>query len=224
VDETPLDTSLTLLGLDVAKYQDKMDAREWAIAYKMGYRFVFAKATDGITGKDSFYELHRRLAKQAGFFVGAYHFFRYGYDAKKQAEHFAKTANIQTGEMCAGDFEWDRYSANGKYGEGKRMDAAATDMAFTFLTEVERLTGVTPFCYTNRYFWEEKPKDAARFLKFPLWVPAYHTTIEKVKIPAPWKKPTVWQFADDLSLGDVKAIDENEFFGSLSQLEALTKK
>jgi len=57
-------------GLDVAKYQDKMDATEWKEAWDKGFRFVYAKCTDGATGKDAFYQLHRRLAKQQGFLFG----------------------------------------------------------------------------------------------------------------------------------------------------------
>lgn len=241
----PVDTSARVLGLDVAKYQDKLDPSEWARLFAMGYRFAFIKATDGLTGKDAYYEIHRKNAKAAGFIVGAYHFLRYGYDPLAQAAHFFKTAGRVTGELPPTiDVEWDRYTTgmNGKsYGENKRMDDWAETHAAYCAKHTLTKFGVRPIIYTNAYFWPEKVTMQDFWKLHTLWVPSYADSLNPggvhhiadlspaeialagkgVKMPHPWKQWNFWQDDDDLAIGDVKAIDTNVYRGSLEDLRKL---
>lgn len=238
-------TLARVLGLDVAKYQDRLDAVEWRQLFARGYRFVFAKCTDGRAGVDSYYELHRRLAKQAGFLVGPYHFLRFGYDALEQARHFARTAGHVAGELPPVlDLEWDRYTLDGKYGEGKRMDRWAEEHAMKFVVEAERLFGMQLIIYTNAYFFPEKCSYPEFWAARRCWIPSYadslnpggkhlleQLTVEElaragagVKVPSCWKAWNFWQDDDDLAIGDVKAIDTNVFRGSYEELRALVKR
>lgn len=218
-----------VLGLDVAKYQSKLDFLEWTQLYKMGYRFVFAKCTDGWAGKDAYYQLHRKLSKQAGFLFGPYHFLRFGYDPVTQAKHFHKNAGHLVGELPPVlDIEWDRYTLDKKYGEGKRMDNWADEHAIATVKAIKECFGMDPIIYTNAYFFPEKSKYPIFWKQFKCWIPSYSDSFkpsgDKVKVPSPWDRWDIWQTSDDLKIGDVTAIDTNLFRGSLDELKALVKK
>jgi len=241
--EKPEDPSVRVLGIDVAKYQDKLDPTEWAKLYAKGYRFVFAKATDGKAGLDSYYSYHRKNAKAAGFLVGAYHFLRYGYTAEEQASHHFKTAGRVSGELPSVlDVEWDRYTLDQKYGSDKRMDKWAENHAKKYVETLMLLNGgKKPIIYTNAYFWPEKCSFPEFWSQFLVWVPSYSDSLNPggkhvladlspaeiakagagVKIPSGWKQWNFWQDDDDLAIGDVKAIDTNVFRGSLEDLRKM---
>lgn len=226
---TPVDSLARTLGVDVAKYQDKMDASEWKKLWELGYRFCIAKCTDGNTGKDSFYQLHRRLSKAQGFLFSPYHFHRFGYSPKEQAEHFFKNSGHITGDLPPMlDVEWDHYTLNQKYGDKKRMDDWAADHVYEALMHIERLFGVIPWLYTNAYFWPEKVNNAERFTRYKLVVPSYADSLKpsgkNVKMPYPWKLWTIWQDSDDLKVGDTTAIDTDVYRGSLEELRHYVKR
>lgn len=237
---------LRVCGIDVAKYQDKLDPVEWKLLFTRGYRYVYAKASDGKAGVDPYFKAHRKGGKEAGFIFGAYHYFRFGYDGAEQARHFFQASGGQLlGELPpALDVEWDRYTLNQRYGEGKRMDEAAVGMVKKCAVEIERLFGVKPIIYTNAFFWPERIAHPEDFLKYLCWIPSYadshnpggqHELVkmkpedmlragEKVKVPHPWKQWDFWQDDDDLVTGDVQAIDTDLFRGSLEDLRKLTRQ
>lgn len=206
-------------GLDVSHYQTGMD---WKEAVAKGYKFCIAKAYDGKTGRDNLFVSHRANATTAGLTVGGYLFFRFDIDPILQAEKYMEFANPITGELppCV-DNEWDKYSE--KYGDGKHMDQEASDSLLRCLERVERLSGMVPILYTSYYFFQGFT-NPERFAKYPLWVPAYHTTLDKVKIPKPWTKPIIWQNRDDITIGHATKCDGNVFLGTIDELKALCKK
>lgn len=220
----PGDKLARVTGLDVSHYQDAVD---WKKAWDLGFRFCFAKATDGLTYKDDKYAMHREQAKRAGLIFGSYHFFRFAGSPTDQAHHFFRTTGgVGVGELpLVLDIEWDRKSE--RYSEGHIMDEAGAKAALACATEIERLSGITPIIYTNAYFFTGFP-NAARFSRFIPWIPSYSDSLkpsgDKVKVPAPWKSWTFWQDSEDFTLGKIKAIDTNVFRGSLDDLKALTRK
>lgn len=209
----------TVKGLDVSHYQDRVD---WKAAWDAGYRFAFAKATDGSGGIDAMFKTHKTDAKAAGFIFGAYHFYRFGYPAPEQMLNFMKVAGtVQSGELPHTiDVEWDRGST--KYGADSVMDAEAADDIWTASSVLAHSIGMSPMIYTNYYFWNPGVRGAT-FAQMPLWVPAYHTTIDKVKIPKPWTKITFWQDSESLTIGNVTEIDTNQFLGSMDDLRKLVR-
>ena len=72
-------------GIDVSYWDAGID---WPKVRATGQRYVFVKATEGITYKDSTFKFNWSGAKTAGLLRGAYHFFRCNVDAKKQADYF----------------------------------------------------------------------------------------------------------------------------------------
>lgn len=206
-------------GIDCAKWQTGINYKAVVDA---GFKFVFAKATDGLSGKDVAYNEHRQNAKKNGLIFGSYHFFRFDVDPLLQADNFLKTTGgVLPGELPPVlDLEWDRYSKN--YGEGKTMDNAAAANALKYLDKVEAATGMVPIIYTNYYFFQGF-SNPERFAKYTPWIPAYNTTANKVKVPPPWKKLVFWQYSESLKLGGVDAVDGNQYFGTLTELKKLCK-
>jgi lysozyme len=217
----PQGISERILGVDVSKYQKPLD---WNLAYKQGVRFAFIKASDGKSGADPAFKQHREAAKAAGILVGCYHYFRFDANPGEQADNFVKiTGGVLPGELPhVIDVEWDRYSK--KYGEGKRMDDAAVNLAHECLLLVALKTHKVPILYTNKYFWPDKVHLPERFDAYKIWVPSYAVkSVDQVKIPHPWKKLTFWQFSDKQNLGGVSPIDGDYFFGSIEELKAMVK-
>ncbi|MBP5366356.1 MAG: glycoside hydrolase family 25 protein [Bacteroidales bacterium] len=57
-------------------------------------QFVYMKATEGSSHKDTKYKTYIALAKKHGMNVGSYHFFRPRVSIKKQFENFKTTADV----------------------------------------------------------------------------------------------------------------------------------
>lgn len=228
--EPPKSFAARVLGLDVSHYQNRMASPEWLKLFSQGYRFVYAKCNDGHTGPDILYAKHRELAKLAGFLFGGYHYLRFDHDPKEQARQYHEACAHQVGELPPVlDVEWDKLTVkHPQYGKDGRMDEAAADMAYECLLEIERLFGVQPILYTNAYFWPNSLRNAERFKRFLVWIPAYAANLkpsgDKVHVPYPWKQWTFWQDFDQLACGPESRIDTNVFRGSLEDLQALTKK
>lgn len=217
-----------VLGIDVAHYQDELDPGEWYQLREKGYKFVFAKASDGATGVDKLYLSHRGNARNNSMLFGPYHFLRFGHDPIKQAQHFFETARHAVGDLPpALDIEWDRYTLDGKYGKDKRMDEWAEEHARKCALKIWTLFGVKPIIYTNKYFFPEKCKYPEFWAQFLCWIPSYADSFkpsgDKVAVPYPWRQWDIWQNDDDLKIGNVHGIDTNVFRGSLDDLKRLIK-
>lgn len=234
------DIQAPIKGVDVSHFQPS--SIDWHYLKGLGYRFAFAKATDGANGVDPMFHIHKTGAKAAGFVFGAYHFFRFDQGVIQQVQNFMKIAGPRvTGDLPHSlDIEWDRFSApnydkrsNGsyvdsnhgpKYGEGTVMDEHGAELVFQAKAALKAALGIPPIMYTNYYFWNPG-KHAADYADCTPWIPAYHTTADKVRIPAPWNKPKVWiwQNSEHLSVKGVADIDENTFFGGEEAFQALLK-
>jgi lysozyme len=214
---------ITTKGLDVSHFEPNI---EWGLAFDNGFRFAFAKATDGTGSKDSTFHQHRTNAKGAGLLFGGYHFLRFsGKSPEAQAEHFmSMMGEVKPGEIPPTiDVEWDRTTP--QYADGKEIDGKAADIALACLEHVEKLSGMTPIIYTAASFFRPTPLPE-RFARFPLWIANYH--VESPMVPAPWERWHFWQKTDKdefaRSITGGPDLDSNVFNGSLDQLTALVKR
>lgn len=208
-------------GVDVARYQSTID---WKLALSMGKRFCIAKASDGLrSSEDPMFDNHRAGSKAAGLIFGSYHFFRFDQDPIKQAENFLRiTGGVLPGELpLTLDVEWDNQSKNERYHDGGRIDEGGALKALQCLWHLKEKTGMAPIIYTSNGFFSGLKKPDA-FDEFIPWI-AHYTTFEKIKVPAPWKRPVFWQYSDDERINGVQAIDGDAFLGTFEELQALTK-
>lgn len=92
-------------GLDISHHQDEID---WNKLDKRYSQFIFIKATEGATHKDSRFEEYRTQARAHNIPVGAYHFFTFCKSGKEQAINFMETVPIDSCDLPpAIDLEFD---------------------------------------------------------------------------------------------------------------------
>ena len=91
-------------GLDVSNWNGAIN---WSKVAHAGYRFTFAKATEGTAYADKTYATNRNQSEAVGLVFGAYHFARPAgrglaaatASAINQANHFLAVAGPQPGEL-----------------------------------------------------------------------------------------------------------------------------
>lgn len=186
----------TCQGIDVSHYQSNVDYT--------GKSFVFIKASEGLFA-DSSFVTHWREATAAKVDKGAYHFFRPGLDALKQAEFFSRIvlSQLEKSELplC---MDWE-------VGVGQPCNERISGQLF--LETVEKLTGRTPIIYGSPYFLESLQLDA-NFARYKLWIS--HYGVKCPKVPDPFTNWTFWQYDDG---GGV--LDHSLFNGSVDKLASL---
>lgn len=197
-------------GIDISRHQGVID---WV---KLGlYReadtpiqFIFMKATEGSDFKDVTFDANFAKAKELGFMRGAYHFFSPRTSAKKQAEFFIKTVNLQSGDLPPVlDVE----------DIGQTSKKALQDSVAVWLTIIEDHYKVKPILYTS-YRFRTKNLAIPYFDQYPFWIAHYY--VGKLRYKGEWK---FWQHNDS---GKVPGIDHpvdlNVFNGGLEELKALS--
>lgn len=127
-------------GVDISNWQPNINYKALKDA---GVEIVIMKATEANYYKDPYMEKHYNGCKSVGIKVGFYHFFRCNVDAKTQAQYFV---NYIQGKSYDVKLVLDIESTEGQ------SKSTITNMARTFLEEVQRLTGTQPMIYTYTSF------------------------------------------------------------------------
>jgi GH25 family lysozyme M1 (1,4-beta-N-acetylmuramidase) len=191
-------------GLDVSNWNGAIN---WTKVAHAGYRFTFAKATEGTGYVDKTYTTNRNGSEGAGLVFGAYHFARPAgksvaaatASAIRQANHFLAVAGPQPGELppvldleVTGDLPTSRLLV----------------WTLAWLDDIYARTGVEPFVYTSPLFWKGRLGDstAAAATGTRLWI-AHWTANSKPTVPAQnwngrgWK---FWQWTDCVAVPGLK--------------------
>jgi GH25 family lysozyme M1 (1,4-beta-N-acetylmuramidase)/LysM repeat protein len=207
-------------GIDVSYWDAGID---WPKVRATGQRFVFVKATEGITYKDSTFKFNWSGAKTAGLLRGAYHFFRCNVDAKKQADYF-----IEYVKSFKDDAELPHVldlETNDGVNKEKIVPAAKV-----WLDRVEAAFGKKPIIYSGQYFLQDYfvvagggPPAWAK--DYPLWLAQYpNQYFEESKpfLPRGWFNWAFWQYSDKGVVNGINAaVDMNVFNGTLEELYKL---
>ncbi|MGN1205853.1 MAG: glycoside hydrolase family 25 protein [Eubacterium sp.] len=196
-------------GIDVSHYQGEID---WEKMKSYGMEFAYIKATEGSGYVDENFEENWREAEKAKLLCGAYHFFSFESEGKKQAEHFIKNVGDLKGRMIPViDVEY--------YGKYAKMPPDIEKMKKELQDMVKRLEekyGRKPMIYCT-YSVYRRYIDGA-FDEVPLWIRNVYYPPEDLG-----RKWTLWQYTDKAQLdgynGDEKAIDCNVFQGEKEQLQ-----
>lgn len=154
-------TPLPVHGVDISHHQSGIRI-DWAALKRAGVKWMYHKATEGISLKDSAYLKRREQAEAAGMPFGAYHFARpSGGDARAEARFFIDVADPSVGDLrpCL-DLETMEFVSG----------QALVDWADAFCDEVQRLTKAVPVVYTP-YILSDALEDRAIF-----WVPRYNNS------------------------------------------------
>lgn len=200
-----------LRGVDVSHYQGEID---WQQIREQGIDFAFIKATEGSSYVDERYEENRKNAREAGLYIGAYHFFSFDSPAASQAEHFIATAGEMSGALPpVVDIEY-----YGDKRENPPEKAQVVSGLQELLDALETEYGVKPVIYTTYTVYNKYIRNG--FQEYPLWI--RNVYYPPADIGREW---TFWQYSDTGELkgtaGEEKFVDLNVFRKGREELEKL---
>ena len=207
----------TVPGIDVSYWDSGID---WPKVRATGQRFVFVKATEGVSYSDPTFAGNWSGAKTAGLLRGAYCFFHPGLDPAKQAEYFIKAiqATKDNGELPhVLDLE----------AHDNQPKARIIERAKTWLDAVEAAFGKKPIIYSGQYYLQDYFSETGGgppvwAKDYPLWLAQYPTQYSPGMVPVlpkGWFKWTLWQYTDKGVVNGINAaVDMNLFNGTLEEL------
>jgi GH25 family lysozyme M1 (1,4-beta-N-acetylmuramidase) len=178
-------TPAGIAGIDISRYQLKVNLEAAADA---GIRFVFTKATQGTSVLDTWYARHVRDARNAGLFLGSYHFFDYRKDGVEQADWFVKAMRETGADMnvLPPVVDVECLASMGRANQGY----ARTQLR-AFVDRVYQRTGRMVMVYTSRSMWDKVTGGDTSFGDHPLWVACW--SCSSPHIPAGWTSWDFWQ-------------------------------
>lgn len=176
--------------------------------------FIFMKASEGTSYRDSKFGSYWKLAKTYGIMRGAYHFMHWDMGSGAAQAKYFKAAIDNGGGMEKGDLppvcDWE-YSSGGP-------KASNLKVGKEFLEEIAHLTGRRPIIYVSASVPGELG-EPSWMADYPLWIASYRAS---PRIPKPWTNWTFWQNAEDASIPGLGNKGDSDFFnGNLEDLKRL---
>jgi lysozyme len=194
-----------VLGIDVSHYQGVVD---WQQVARAGVRFVYIKATDGITYRDPEFYSHLKGAQAAGLQTGAYHFFEPDDDPIKQAGNFVTT--VQGLELTLMPMLDVEITSN-------RSAQLISSGVAKFIAEVEQRTGCQTILYSYGDYWQQNL--SAQFSSQPFWLADYADSPSVSEQAQAW---WLWQYSDSARVAGVKTqVDIDVVIAGESGLDAM---
>jgi lysozyme len=208
-----------ILGIDVSKWQSKIDWRK--VVDGTDYKFAFIKATENVGHVDGRFAENWRGAREVGLLRGPYHFGRpdkisrrstIESDAISEANHFHKvlTANGYLADDIHPVLDIETH------GIGDRKSSEVIDWVRAFLSRIEVLTGRPCIIYTGKSTWMFKFRNSADFFDSPLWQADYRETFHPI---TGWRA-SFRQYTTEGRVPGIKTkrVDKNQFFGTRDDL------
>ncbi len=152
----------TYLGIDVSSWQGYIDYDK---VRDDGVKYVYIKATEGISYTDKYLKYNYENAKRVGMKIGFYHFVRArtADRARQEARHFANAISGMEPE-CKLAMDFEEF--------GNLTINQINEISFAFLHEVKNITGKDLVVYSNTYSASTKfSQELAN--NYPLWVAHY---------------------------------------------------
>lgn len=192
-------------GIDISHHQQGIN---WDKFEKTLPAFVFLKATEGATHRDTRYLEYKAKLKEKGIPTGAYHFFSYKSGGIAQAKHFLEFAKLEKGDFPP--------VLDAEFTSGMPDKEKVRRELMAFIQYVEKETGVKPIIYCECDYYNKYLKGKLKG-NYPLWISDF------------WRKPSCgyefWQKTDKFKHPAFKGtIDYNVFNGSAEELEKLRMK
>ncbi|MFI5916905.1 GH25 family lysozyme, partial [Dactylosporangium sp. NPDC051541] len=209
----------SVLGMDVASYQGNIN---WTQQAANGAKFAYAKATEGTSYVNPYFNGQYNGAKAAGLYAGGYVFARPDSpDPVAQADYFldhAQFANDGKTLPVMLDLEWP-YQSGGTYVAPSPCYGVSTTAMVSwirnFVNEVRVRTGRPTLIYTNVNWWNPCTGNSSAFSDQLLDIAHYDTSAGT--LPPGWSSWTVWQYADAGTFPG----DQDVFNGSMTDLARL---
>ncbi|AND64680.1 glycoside hydrolase [Flavobacterium covae] len=198
-------------GIDLSEYQDDIN---WAKVKEIegGYpiEFVFIRATAGSNKVDKKFKKYWLKAKEKGFLVGAYHYYRPNENSIEQAENFIKQVTLVEGDFPPVlDIE--------KLPKAQSIKRLKVGLK-RWLEKVESHYGIKPIIYSSESYYEDFLKED--FEDYPFWI-ANYTAFYK-EIDPEW---SIWQLTENGKILGIKgSVDVNIYNGTSVTMKDLLIK
>jgi lysozyme len=207
-------------GVDVSNFNGDIN---WSKVAASGKSFAYVLDTDGLGSSNRLFDEQYSGAKDAGLFVGAYHFARPNSSAQAQADALLQTANYRKDGKTLPpmlDLEVDPNSG-GCYG---LSPSEMQDWVKTFTGRVKEATGHDVVLYANQSFWSQCMGDTTAFNSSnPLDLASYGSGSPPA--PGGWKTYTFWQNSSTGSVGGLSGdVDLDVFNGGMGDLKKFSGK
>lgn len=191
-------------GFDVSHHQQEI---QWQQISPEKYRFVYLKATEGGDFKDTKFQENWLKAREHGFLVGAYHFYRLCRDGSIQAQNFIDAVpNKPDALPPVIDLEYDSKCIN-TYSKEQLLSE------IQIMHDVlQKHYGKQPIFYISKAFYNIVL--TGHFPDVPLWVREYKGLPDLNNQP----KWTFWQHSNQGKIPGISTtVDLNVFYGSEQQ-------
>ena len=194
-------------GFDVSHHQGDV---QWREISPQAYRFVYLKATEGGDFKDTKFQDNWLQAREQGFLVGAYHFYRLCRGGAIQAQNFIETVPKKDDALPPViDLEYDSKCINTYSKEQLLQEIQAMH------DRLQQHYGKQPIFYISKAFYNIVL--AGEFKAAPLWVREYQGKPD-LKDNPDW---LFWQHSNQGQITGVpKAVDLNVFNGTEKDWQA----
>ncbi len=207
-----LPAGFTVHGIDVSRYQQRIDWESVASVHVDNRRihFAFIKATEGSWMQDPLFDYNWEHCKRNGIIRGAYHYFLPDISPRDQALHFIRTVRLRPGDLPpVVDIEEQR---------GMTIQQVRKYLK-VFLDSLQRHYGVRPIIYTHRDFYKRHFANQPAFKPYAFWIAHYYVGELSMPDDADWH---FWQHNDQGSIRGIEGrVDFNVFRGDSAALRKL---
>ncbi len=193
----PSTTTYPIRGIDISHHQGSID---WDELAKEKLDFVFIKSTEGGDFVDPLFSNNWKAARDGGYKVGAYHFYRLCKSGKEQAANIIKHVPLDGDLGPVLDLEFGANCATNQSKEEVLQEIR------TCLKLLEEHYTTPPILYVTREFYEAYVKN--EFEDYSLWIRSIYG---KPSIPEAWD---FWQYGNRGHLRGIKGyVDLNVYHG-----------
>nr|WP_130804876.1 GH25 family lysozyme [Acinetobacter ihumii] len=191
-------------GFDVSHHQGEIN---WSKISPEKFQFVYLKATEGGDFKDTKFQQNWLKAREKGFHVGAYHFYRLCRDGKTQAQNFIESVPKKSDALPPViDLEYDSNCIN-TYTKEQLLQEIQTMHDL-----LKQHYAKQPIFYVSKNFYNIVL--VGSFKETPLWIRDYEQK-PQLQDQRDW---LFWQYTNQGKMDGVpKAVDLNVFSGSQRQ-------
>lgn len=200
-------------GIDISHHQKTIDWDALLEKDSEYVQFVFIKATEGVTHRDSKFEDNWSNATERGLPVGAYHFFSFCSKGSEQAANYLEVVPLDSLALPpVVDLEF-----GGNCKEENRMPDLFNEIV-EFISIIEKHYKKKVIIYATQEFYDLYLKN--ELTTNPIWIRDIYKNPELEEGRA-W---AFWQYANRGRLEGIDTfVDINVFKGTLADLERLQK-
>ena len=178
-------------GIDVSRYQKSIS---WSKVKAANVGFVYIKATEGSTLKDSRFESNFSGAKSAGLEVGVYHFFRMTSSPYKQFENFKRAIGSKKMDLIP-MVDVEVRDGHSKASLQKNLDI--------FISLIKQHYGCVPMIYSSQVFYNKYL--APKYNRYHLYLGRYNKIPPTITGKGTY---TIWQYTESGKINGIStAVD-----------------